>query len=87
MHSNASDFLHRCPASSSSREDPHGLVWTLLQWIVTHGWLWILFFASLGFFRVVDGLEHFVDGFPQDNNLGAYLLEKEIEIHNLPENK
>ena len=85
MNSNATTaLLPDCPLASTSPQEFQGL----LQWIWSHGWLWFLFFGSLGFFRFVDGLENFfVDGFPQDNNLGAYLLAKELEIDNVLENR
>ena len=88
MISNATPVIFDdCPLSPSSPQGPQGLAESLLQWIWSHGWLGVLFFGSLVFFRFVDGLEHFVDGFPQDNNLGAYLLAKELEIDNVLENR
>ncbi len=36
-------------------------------------------FLAMGVFRLVDRLEQFQDGLPQDTHMGAYLLAKEIE--------
>jgi hypothetical protein len=73
MNSNATKpFFHNCPALPN---DPTTMTGELSRWLMVG----IGILVAVGVFRLVDRIEQFDHGFPQDNNMGAYVLAKEIE--------